>query len=63
MQHPLRNALLNGNLDLAKHIVRKYGIEVKGTAMVCNPWAILQWIQLGLTAVFYGFSYRKMHYC
>ena len=34
VQHPLRNALLNGHLDLAKHIVKKYGSAIKGTAKV-----------------------------
>ena len=36
VQHPLRNALLNGHLDLAKHIIRKYGSAIKGTAKVLH---------------------------
>ena len=41
VQHPFRNALLNGHLELAKHIVKKYGTAVKGTAKVDKPSTIL----------------------
>ena len=34
LQHPLRNALSIGHLELVKHLIRKYGTAVKGTAEV-----------------------------
>ena len=62
MQHPLRNALLNGNLDLAKHIVKKYGIEVKGTTKVNSDCSIgSARTGVAVNGIILCYACRRMH--